>query len=105
MLDDYLPNFGKPYTIEFNYIDPATSAGKHIKTIEAFPFNEKVNTATINAKCNVLTAVDIDFVNDATGSMGDEIKYLQEELYDVIEKVQSTIKNIDLRTASIFYRD
>jgi hypothetical protein len=98
MLNDSLPNVGTPYYIEFEY------QTQKIR-IEAVPFYVRINTAEMNIKCNDVNAVDIDFVVDATGSMGDEIKYLQAELYDVIKKVQANNSHIDLRTSSIFYRD
>ena len=45
---------------------------------------------------------DIAFIVDATGSMGDEIDFLKNDLEDIIGKV-STSGN--MRTAALFYRD
>ena len=98
VLNDSTTNTGKPYSIVFEY-------EKQTKTIPAEPFHIKINTAEMNVSCNEINAVDIDFIVDATGSMGDEIRYLQEELYDVIQKLQTNNPHIDLRTGSIFYRD
>ena len=98
MLDDGMPNFGKPYTILFSY------DGKTTET-QAIPFHEKINTAELKVNCTETKQVDITFIVDATGSMGDEIRYLQMELYDVIQKVKESNENIELRTGSIFYRD
>ncbi len=50
-------------------------------------------------------AVDIAFVVDATGSMGDELRYLQTELRDVIARASAADKNLKIRTSSVFYRD
>ncbi|MCL2039192.1 MAG: carboxypeptidase regulatory-like domain-containing protein [Bacteroidetes bacterium] len=98
ILTDSTPNTGKPYYIEFEY-------QKQTKTMEAAPFYVKINTMEMNVNCNEVNAVDIDFIVDATGSMGDEIRYLQEELYDVIKKIETNNPHLDLRTGSIFYRD
>ncbi len=98
ILTDSTPNTGKPYYIEFEY-------QKQTKTMQAVPFYIRINTMEMDVLCNEVRAVDIDFVVDATGSMGDEIRYLQEELYDVIKKLQENNPHIDLRTGSIFYRD
>jgi hypothetical protein len=51
------------------------------------------------------TPVDIMFVVDATGSMGDEINYLKAELHDVITRADAQLPAADLRMASVFYRD
>jgi len=53
----------------------------------------------------VATPVDIMFVVDATGSMGDEISYLKNELRDVVTRAQAQVPSADLRLASVFYRD
>jgi len=45
------------------------------------------------------------FVVDATGSMGDEIRYLQAELSDVIQKAKDRHQDLDLNLGSVFYRD
>lgn len=49
--------------------------------------------------------VEIGFVVDATGSMQDEIRFLQLELIDVINRVQKKNACMDIHTASVFYRD
>ncbi len=49
--------------------------------------------------------VDIMFVTDATGSMGDEMEYLKVELKDVIRKVQALNEQLDMRLSCNFYRD
>ena len=47
---------------------------------------------------------DIAFIVDATGSMGDEIAFLKEDLMDIIKK-SSSQADVPLRTAALFYRD
>ena len=49
--------------------------------------------------------VDLAFVVDATGSMGDEIEYLKSELLDVIQQVRNSNPSLNIRTGSVFYRD
>lgn len=49
--------------------------------------------------------VEVAFVVDATGSMGDEITYLQAELADVLQRIQALNGGQNLRAGSIFYRD
>lgn len=49
--------------------------------------------------------LDLMFTVDTTGSMGDEIFYLQAELQDVIKRVQNDTANIPVRLSVNFYRD
>lgn len=66
---------------------------------------EALNKLTIEIPCQVENEVDIAFVVDATGSMGDEIEYLKEELADVLLRVKGANSGLSLNTASVFYRD
>ena len=49
--------------------------------------------------------IDIAFMVDATGSMGDEIDYLKEELTDVISKVKRNNQGTIVNMGAVFYRD
>ena len=49
--------------------------------------------------------IDIAFIVDATGSMSDEISFLQADLTNIISTVQSKHNDADIRTAALFYRD
>ncbi len=69
------------------------------------PFNKGLNLLVVKGDCEIPNAVDISFVVDATGSMGDEIAYLKAELNDVIERVKGTLNHADIRLSSVFYRD
>lgn len=66
---------------------------------------EKGNIIYLDQKCTDEKNVDIMFVVDATGSMTDEINFLKSELIDVLQKVQTNAEGINLRTASVFYKD
>ncbi len=68
-------------------------------------FHQGINMLKLPVYCDLNEAVDIAFMVDATGSMGDEIHYLQAELADVIDKIKDTLPGLSLRTGSIFYRD
>lgn len=48
---------------------------------------------------------DIAFIVDATGSMGDEISFLKEDLADIIKKVSALKTEVAIRTGAVFYRD
>lgn len=62
-------------------------------------------TITLNNAAKLSTALDLMFVCDTTGSMGDELSYLQQELADIILRVKKQNGNIPLRLSVNFYRD
>lgn len=68
-------------------------------------FSKGINSLKIDVPCTVSDQLDIAFVVDATGSMGDEINYLKLDLENVITMIAEDNKNINLRMASVFYRD
>ena len=63
----------------------------------------KVNTITSDAK-QAEAKADVAFIVDATGSMGDEIRFLQSDINYIIDHAYSDTK-VALRTAVVFYRD
>ncbi|MEO6611799.1 MAG: T9SS type A sorting domain-containing protein [Chitinophagaceae bacterium] len=77
--------------------------GNTVNNLSAF--SQGVNLLTVNRPCQVSNDVDMAFVVDATGSMGDEIEFLKLELEDVIRGTMEKYKSLTLRAASVFYRD
>ncbi len=69
------------------------------------PFAAGINTLTVPGPCRTPAPVDIAFVVDATGSMGDEIEFLKAELGDVVDKAKRALPGIPVRLGSVFYRD
>ncbi len=49
--------------------------------------------------------VELAFVVDATGSMGDEMAFLKEDLKSVIEKIKAGNASVNINTGTVFYRD
>jgi hypothetical protein len=68
-------------------------------------FHKGINTFTYDAPCKSTQKVNIAFMVDATGSMGDEISYLQSELNDVIARTKKSLSGASLKMGSVFYRD
>ena len=62
------------------------------------------DTITLEEENNVLNNIELMFVIDTTGSMGDEINYLKVEIKDVIERVCEE-NNVDIKLSLLFYRD
>ncbi len=79
---------GRTYTIQ------------HLKA-----FGDGANIVNTKQPCSVPDKLDIAFIVDATGSMGDEISYLKEELKDILSKVRDSLPSLQVQTGCIFYRD
>lgn len=82
------------------------NAGRKPQTFKQIhSFQNGINHLRIKGSCSVSEQVDIAFVVDATGSMGDEIQYLKTELMDVLSRVKHDNPDIQLNTGAVFYRD
>lgn len=74
---------------------------------EFTPVDDDDQTWVIRVDRTVCTArptLDLVFTVDVTGSMGDELSFIQAELLDICDKVSST-GILDLRIGFVFYRD
>lgn len=64
-----------------------------------------INTITLSGSFSTSKKVELAFMVDATGSMGDELEFLKTELLDVIDRAKSDNPTMDMLTGSVFYRD
>ena len=71
-------------------------------TEQGVSMNEFVSLVSVP---EVASVADIAFIVDATGSMGDEISFLKEDLLDILNKAQTSQAAVKYRTAALFYRD
>ena len=62
-------------------------------------------TVIVDEPCGGSDAADVLFVFDATGSMGDELRYLQAEMKDVIARATQATGGLAIRTGAVVYRD
>lgn len=67
-------------------------------------YKNGINKAMISSK-SFDNKIELSFVVDATGSMGDELEYLKTELLDVISRVKTANPKSTVATSSVFYRD
>ncbi|MDO7877817.1 carboxypeptidase-like regulatory domain-containing protein [Hymenobacter sp. ASUV-10] len=79
--------------------------GKSYAVSHPTPFPDGINIIRVKRPCQAPSVVDIAFVVDATGSMGDEIQYLQAELQDVIAQAKDSLASSTINLGSVFYRD
>lgn len=64
-----------------------------------------LNLFVLDRPCAAPQVADVFFVFDATGSMGDELRYLQAEMKDVVRRSQSAVEGLTIRTGALVYRD
>lgn len=82
------------------------TVGNETKSIELNATSyTQLNEFTFDIEADKVTKLDLCFMVDTTGSMSDELLYLQAELEDVIKKVNSEHKDVDIRLSVNFYRD
>ena len=65
----------------------------------------KENLFILDEACAAPEHVDVFFIMDATGSMGDELRYMNAELQDVISRSGSAVPGTVIRTGALVYRD
>lgn len=68
-------------------------------------YKDGINTIELVDNTPKPNNIELSFIVDATGSMSDEIKFLQDDLLDVIQKVKANNNNLNIFTSSVFYRD
>ncbi|MFM5954178.1 MAG: vWA domain-containing protein [Novosphingobium sp.] len=60
---------------------------------------------TVRGAAQAAQKLDLMLVIDTTGSMGDEIRYLQTELAAILDALRANHPGLDLRIGFVFYRD
>jgi len=68
-------------------------------------YENGINEINFNSSINDFNNVEISFIVDATGSMGDELEFLKADLENVIDSVKSYNSNLDIYISAVFYRD
>jgi hypothetical protein len=78
-------------------------AGARPVTVQA----PRGDTWTVSVAGNTapVRALDMALLIDTTGSMGDEIAYLQEEVRGIVESVRAASPGVSLRFSLVVYRD
>jgi len=75
------------------------------ESIQSFVNTQNNLQITLENRASIQSVLDIMFVIDTTGSMGDEIRYLQSEIADVIDSISKDNPNYTINLALLFYRD
>lgn len=87
----------------------ATRAGRTIADARPVLIAQAAGGQTVGLTANQAAVkaskLDLMLVIDTTGSMGDEIRYLQAELRSIISAISAKHRNLDIRVGFVFYRD
>ena len=87
------------YEVEISYVDSNNQAQKIEKTVNDGDVIDLEDTFTISNNLEIM------FVIDATGSMGDEMEYIKSEIDDVISQVKEKNEQANIALAMMVYRD
>ena len=93
--------FGEPGEGPLSVVATAGESSAVLSPLEQGP--QARRHLDLDAAPDPVNALDLMFVIDTTGSMGDELSYLQSELQDTIERVSDSADT--LRLSVNFYRD
>lgn len=86
-------------------ISVSSQAGSIDQKLKLSGRGQQTITLRISGMAKPVSALDLVLVLDTTGSMGDEMAYLQSELDSIVTRVKSQVGNVDLRIGLIVYRD
>lgn len=87
------------YTVEISYLDKDNSRQVIEKEVADGDEIDLENEFTLTNNLEIM------FVIDATGSMGDEMNYIKSEIDDVISRVKTANEQANIKLAVMVYRD
>ncbi len=83
----------------------ASVAGNASRALDLGSVGGRRVTMALPGAAPAVSALDLALVVDTTGSMGDEMAYLQAELDAIVARLKREAGNLDLRIGLIVYRD
>lgn len=96
--------YGNAYLL-YNLNNNGEKPGKiKVRDYECDPVQDYPTTIILDAASSP-QKLDLLFMVDTTGSMGDELRYLQTELRDVIRQVSQSNQELSINLSVNFYRD
>ena len=73
--------------------------------VASFSKDERELDVVLDSAIDKLNVIEIMFVVDVTGSMGDELNFLKAELADVVSKIVANDSETKIMLSFLFYRD
>jgi Mg-chelatase subunit ChlD len=86
-------------------VKASSTAGNGIRTVDLASSQSRWIDIPVAGTSHSVNAMDVALVIDTTGSMGDEMAYLQAELDSIVARLKRDAGNLDLRIGVILYRD
>lgn len=86
-------------------IDVSSDAGSAGRKVQLTGRGQQTVTFNVSGEARPVSALDLVIVLDATGSMDDEMAYLQAELDSIVSRLQRDAGGVDLRIGVVVYRD
>jgi len=83
----------------------SSTAGNGSRTIDLAGSQSRRVDVPVAGRSHSVGAMDVALVIDTTGSMGDEMAYIQAELDSIVARLKRDAGNLDLRIGVILYRD
>ena len=91
--------------VAYLFIDAEYGTVSAGDAVAEFSADERDIELSLEADDEKLNVIDLMFVVDVTGSMGDELEYLKNEVADVINRVSASNEGAKINLALLFYRD
>ena len=70
-----------------------------------FTAEQRELTIELDSNADKMNVIELMFLVDVTGSMGDELSYLKSEIVDVVNKIAAGYEQVQIKLAFLFYRD
>ncbi|MGV3482702.1 MAG: vWA domain-containing protein [Sphingobium sp.] len=83
----------------------ASAAGNAARALDLGGRGARSIAIALPGTAPAVSAMDLALVIDTTGSMGDEMAYLQAEIDSIVARLKREAGNLDLRISVIVYRD
>lgn len=91
--------------VAYLFIDAEHGTVSAGDAVAEFSGDDRDIELSLEADDEKLNVIDLMFVVDVTGSMGDELEYLKNEVADVINRVSASNEGAKINLALLFYRD
>lgn len=99
----FLPeNYSSDFSIDVEYSNNKFS---YSYIYNELPGDHFISQTENDLHCNQYEKLDLSFLIDTTGSMGDELVYIANELVWIIGSIKESNANYDIQTSFVLYRD
>lgn len=98
-------NLGVPTSLELTITDGSGASATVTITPSDIGPDGSITVAVPGLTGQLPSQLDVAFVIDTTGSMGDELEYLKAEFASIVQGVTAAYPNVDMRYALVVYRD